>query len=67
MSVLCNYVAVSYANSPVMTGGKGCIIVKYNTSTVGGFRKTIVIKPNADNASKSILHIKGYVTSSMKR
>lgn len=67
ISTSCGCTTASYTKKPVMKGCKGYITVKYNTSTVGGFRKTIVIKSNAVNASKSILHIKGYVKSSRQK
>ena len=60
-SASCGCTTPSFNAKPVMPGRKGEITVKYNTSLVGPFRKTIVIKSNAENRRTSILTIKGYV------
>lgn len=60
-SASCGCTTPSFDAKPVMPGYKGKISVKYNTSLVGAFRKTIVVKSNATNQGTSILTIKGYV------
>lgn len=60
-SASCGCTTPSFDKKPLMPGEKGKIIVKYNTSLIGAFRKTIVVKSNAANQGTSILTIKGYV------
>lgn len=57
----CGCVVASWSQQPILPGQKGTISVKYNTAKVGEFRKTIVAYTNAQNESKSILHIEGNV------
>ena len=44
-----------------MSGRTGRITVRYNTTRLGGFHKTIVVRSNAANQSTAILFIKGFV------
>ena len=60
-SASCGCTEPEFDSKPVMPGEVGEIKVKYNTSLVGAFRKTIVVKSNAANQGTSILTIKGYV------
>ncbi len=57
----CGCTTPSFDAKPVMPGKTGKITVKYNTSLIGAFRKTIVVKSNAVNQRTSILTIRGYV------
>lgn len=57
----CGCTVPRYSSSPIMPGKTGRITVRYNTSRLGSFRKTIVVKSNAANQSTAILFIKGFV------
>lgn len=57
----CGCTKPTFVKTPIMPGEESKITVKYNTSLVGDFRKTIVVKSNAKNKPVSILQIKGYV------
>lgn len=56
----CGCAVPSWPKSPIAPGGKGEIVVKYNTEIVGPIRRTISIYSNADEATKAI-KIKGKV------
>lgn len=56
----CGCAVPSWTKSPVAPGGKGEIVVKYNTDIVGPIRRTISIYSNADEATKAV-KIKGKV------
>lgn len=55
-----------YPKAPIAPGESSQIKVKYNTSRVGPFRKTITISSNALNSSKT-LTIKGKVLNETKK
>ncbi|WP_432412788.1 DUF1573 domain-containing protein [Rasiella sp. SM2506] len=57
----CGCTVPSYSKTPVMPNESGKITVKYNTSKIGAFNKTITVLSNASAASKQI-KIKGEVT-----
>ena len=57
----CGCTTPEYSKTPVLPGKTGKIKVKYNTETLGSFRKTVVVKSNAANAPTSVLRIKGFV------
>ena len=57
----CGCTTPQVSKEPIMPGKTGTITVKYNTSLLGSFRKTIVVNSNAKNANKSVLTIKGVV------
>lgn len=57
----CGCTTPEYSKTPVLPGKTGRIKVKYNTETLGSFRKTVVVKSNAANAPTSVLRIKGFV------
>ncbi len=44
----------------------GSISIHYNTSNIGAFYKTIVVKSNAANSPTSVLCIKGFVREKPK-
>ncbi len=60
-STSCGCTKPQFSTKPVLPGRTGRITVRYNTSLVGSFRKTIVVKSNAANQSTAILFIKGFV------
>lgn len=57
----CGCTTPQVSKEPIMPRKTGTITVKYNTSLLGSFRKTIVVNSNAKNATKSVLTIKGVV------
>ena len=57
----CGCTTPQVSKEPIMPGKTGTVTVKYNTSLLGTFRKTIVVNSNATNATKSVLTIKGVV------
>ncbi len=57
----CGCTTPEYGKKPVMPGKSGEIKVRYDTGTLGSFRKTVVVKSNAANAPTSVLRIKGFV------
>ncbi|MBQ9864736.1 MAG: DUF1573 domain-containing protein [Bacteroidales bacterium] len=57
----CGCTVPHYNSSPVMSDRTGRITVRYNTTRLGGFHKTIVVRSNAANQSTAILFIKGFV------
>lgn len=56
----CGCAVPSWTKTPIAPGGKGEIVVKYNTDIVGPIRRTISIYSNADEATKAV-KIKGKV------
>ena len=56
----CGCAVPSWTKTPIAPGGKGEIVVKYNTEIVGPIRRTISIYSNADEATKAV-KIKGKV------
>lgn len=56
----CGCAVPSWTKTPIAPGGKGEIVVKYNTDIVGPIRRTISIYSNADETTKAI-KIKGKV------
>lgn len=61
----CGCTVAKWSRNPISPGDKGYITVSYDTSSPGSFRKTILVKSNADN--KVVLQIKGYVSDKRKR
>lgn len=60
-SASCGCTKPEYSKKPVMPGEVGKIQILYNTSLLGSFNKTVVVKSNAANAPTSVLRIKGFV------
>lgn len=60
-STSCGCTKPQFSTRPILPDRTGRITVRYNTSLVGSFRKTIVVKSNATNQSTAILFIKGFV------
>ena len=56
----CGCAVPSWTKTPIAPGGKGEIVVNYNTDIVGPIRRTISIYSNADEATKAV-KIKGKV------
>ena len=56
----CGCAVPSWTKTPIAPGGKGEIVVVYNTDIVGPIRRTISIYSNADEATKAV-KIKGKV------
>lgn len=56
----CGCTVPTYSKSPILPGKKGEIKVKYDTSRMGPFSKTITVSSNALH-TKRVLHIKGTV------
>lgn len=65
-SASCGCTMPEYSKKPVMPGGVGKIRILYNTSLLGAFNKTVVVKSNAANAPTSVLRIKGFVREKPK-
>lgn len=61
ISTSCGCTTVEFPQKPIPPGKMGKIIVEYNTSELGSFRKTIVVVSNATNEHKTVLKIKGRV------
>ena len=61
VSSSCGCTTADYPQEAIAPGNKGKIVVKYNTSELGTFRKTILVVSNAVNEKKTILRIKGCV------
>lgn len=57
----CGCTTPQVSKKTIMPGKTGTVTVKYNTSLLGAFRKTIVVKSNASNKSTAVLTIKGFV------
>ena len=57
----CGCTVPSYSKMPVMPNESGEITVKYNTSKIGVFSKTITVLSNTSEVSKKIT-IKGEIT-----
>lgn len=62
----CGCTTPEYSKKPVLPGKTGKIKVRYNTETLGSFRKTVVVKSNAANAPTTVLRIKGFVREKPK-
>lgn len=60
-SASCGCTMPKFSKKPVLPGGTGKIEVRYNTSLLGAFNKTVVVKSNAANAPTSVLRIRGFV------
>jgi hypothetical protein len=56
----CGCTVPEWPKEPIAAGKTGVIKVKYNTSTVTAFSKTVTVKSNAKNSSV-VLTIKGQV------
>jgi len=56
----CGCTVPEYPKNPIAPGEKGIIRVKYNTSTVGRFNKSLTVSSNAVNSTVE-LKIKGKV------
>lgn len=61
----CGCTVAKWSRNPISPGDVGYITVSYDTSSPGSFRKTILVKSNAEN--KVVLQIKGYVSDKRKR
>ena len=66
VSSSCGCTTPQVSQEPIMPGKTGTVAVKYNTSLLGKFRKTIVVKSNAANKSIAVLTIKGIVVKNKK-
>ena len=62
----CGCTIPSWSNIPLAPGDSLSIKVRYDSSTLGSFRKTILVKSNAINKQKTILRIKGIVVKKQK-
>jgi len=56
----CGCTTPTWSKEPVKAGGSGIIKVKYDTTRVGSFEKTITVTSNGKTASK-VIRIKGVV------
>lgn len=61
VSSSCGCTTAEYPQKPIEPGKSGRIVVKYGTSNIGSFRKTLVVVSNAMNHPKKVLKIKGRV------
>ena len=66
VSSSCGCTIPKYNKKPTMPNDTDTIKVKYNTSQLGSFRKTIVVKSNAINEATVVLTIKGVVVKNKK-
>ena len=66
LSSSCGCTIPKYNKKPTMPNDTDTIKVKYNTSQLGSFRKTIVVKSNAINEATVVLTIKGVVVKNKK-
>lgn len=57
----CGCTVPTWTSRPIMPGEKSKIEVKYNATIEGDFRKTIVVRSNAANSSRTLVHIRGVV------
>lgn len=57
----CGCTIVSWSSQQLLPGDTLNITVKYDTSILGSFQKTILVKSNAVNKPKYILSIKGVI------
>lgn len=61
VSSSCGCTTTEYPRNPIAPGKKDKVTIKYNTSIVGRFQKTVVIVSNATNTPRMVLKIKGNV------
>jgi hypothetical protein len=59
----CGCTVPSTPKEPILPGSKGSIGVKYDTSRVGTFTKTVTISSNAAGQPTKVLTIKGNVVA----
>lgn len=59
----CNCTVPEWPKEPIPPGGKGKIIVKYDTKKSGPINKSVTITSNATNEAVVMLRIKGFVTN----
>jgi hypothetical protein len=57
----CGCTTPEWPRNPILPGEEGVIKVKYNTSIVGAFNKSITVSSNAKN-SNVVLRVKGNVS-----
>lgn len=57
----CGCTVPTWTKEPIMPGKTGTIKVRYNTSTLGSFTKTITVTSNAINSPRLTLKIRGKV------
>jgi len=63
----CGCTTPEFDKTPVFPGKEGQIRVSYNTELLGKFKKTIVVKSNADNENPAILSIQGFVREKKRK
>lgn len=61
VSSSCGCTTPSYNEKPVLPQTTGSIVIKYDTSFLGEFKKYIKVTSNAANKTVVVLTIKGYV------
>ena len=66
VSASCGCTSTEIVKGVVMPEDTGSISIHYNTSNIGAFYKTIVVKSNAANSPTSVLRIKGFVREKPK-
>jgi hypothetical protein len=59
----CGCTVPSYPKEPILPGAKASIGVKYDTSRVGPFTKTVTLTSNAEGMASKVLTIKGTVNA----
>ena len=57
----CGCTVPTWSKKPLLPGKTGKIMVRYNTSLPGEFRKIVCVKSNAANRNPAILRIHGRV------
>lgn len=57
----CGCTVPTFPKEPILAGAKAAIGVKYDTSRVGPFTKTVTITSNAEGSPSKVLTIKGTV------
>lgn len=57
----CGCTVPTWTKEPIMPGKTGSIKVRYNTSNIGAFTKTITVTSNAVNTPRLTLKIRGKV------
>ncbi|MBR1644227.1 MAG: DUF1573 domain-containing protein [Bacteroidales bacterium] len=62
----CGCTTPQWTKAPIMPGQTGTINVRYNTSNVGGFNKSITVTSNAVDNPRVVLKIKGNVQGPSK-
>ena len=62
----CGCTTPQSTKAPIMPGQTGTINVRYNTSNVGGFNKSITVTSNAVDNPRVVLKIKGNVQGPSK-